>query len=170
MINSQFFIISFSLGLLMSVSANSAFSQKYLQFENRSGKVIERFQAGDQITFKKENDPFTHSGSIMRMDVEQRIVYLEGWVIPIDSISEIQRAKVRNTRIAGNFLRIAGAVGFVNSVLAGLLFRAQNAKQFTIITGSTAAAGQILYMAGKNKKWCRKAAGFKLRMIDLQFY
>lgn len=106
----------------------------------------------------------------MRMDVEQRIVYLEGWVIPIDSISEIQRAKVRNTRIAGNFLRTAGAVGFVNSVLAGLLFRAHNAKQFTIITGSTAAAGQILYMAGKNKKWCRKAAGFKLRMIDLQFY
>ena len=145
-------------------------AQTYLQVENMRAGITQRLQAGDEITFILNNDSQPYTGSIMRINSDERTLQLNGWVVFIDSIQAVRSNRDRAIRPIGNYMRYAGAVALVNSLLSGLFFKASNVKEFALISGGLAATGQTLMLAGKKRKWYRKKAGYRLRVIDLHFY
>lgn len=122
---------------------------------------------GEPLRLKVRGEDTFHTSSIMQLDYDRNLVYLENWIVPLDSIEAIQSNSSRLSKQIGKVAIASGLPALFTSVMAGLFYKPANTKEFVIASGGLTLSGQILKWIGKRNRVYSIQKNYYFRLIDL---
>lgn len=157
------------LVFILLMACVPCFGQKLLQLEKAGSLKTMRFYIGDEITFQLFNDDVGwYTRTIYDIDVENRTLVLENYVLPIDSISMLQLPKSKAWQTIGTALQYGG-VGLAISSVSISIVQDQPLDWTGIGTSLGSAALGTAMKYGMRKKKFKIGKNKRLRVLDLSF-
>lgn len=128
-----------------------AFAQKFIQLEKTNRARVEKFYAGQELTFRLKGDPEWHTERITDVQMDsQRVAFelIRARISDFDAIRLDYPGILRNT---GPALMIFGASWGGFSLIGAAFDDYKLTAGTAIVTGTGLLSGYILYQVFKNK-------------------